>query len=126
MENFPLLVLAKLSAKLSTIHSNPLVTILRAKPSVWKALLTMLRPLDIISLARATTFCIRPTVKERQIFMTPWRQVFCHTRWTEPAGREVMVIGNDLAQLQEAIRLWSYFDGSEMKLLVLERKRYRR
>lgn len=37
-----------------------------------------------------------------------------------------MVIGNDLAQLQEAIRLWSYFDGSEMKLLVLERKRYRR
>jgi hypothetical protein len=94
--------------KLSAIHRNQLVAVLeetpetpekakKAKNPVWKVLLTM--PLDIISLARATTFCIRPTVKELQICMLPWRQAFYHTRWTEPVRREVMLIGKDLDRL---------------------------
>ena len=79
----------------------------------------MLRPLDIISLARATNFCNQPPAKERHIYMLWWRQLFCHIKWIELARRDVFVVGPDLIRLQDAIKMWHYFDGSEIKLLVL-------
>ena len=114
MEN-PIL---RLTSGLSIIYSNRLVDMLQIKPAVWKSLLSMLRPLDIISLARATNFCNQPPAKERHIYMLWWRQLFYHIKWIELARRDVFVVGPDLIRLQDAIKMWHYFDGSEIKLLV--------
>ena len=104
---------------LSIIYGNRLVDILQIKPAVQKPLLSMLRPLDIISLARATNFCNQPPAKERYIYILQWRQLFYHIKQIKLARRDIFVVGLDLIQLQGTIKIQHYFNGLEIKLLVL-------
>jgi hypothetical protein len=57
----------KISERLTAIHSNQLVGMLAYNLPVWKSILAMLTPMDILALVRASSFCIRPVEEETQI-----------------------------------------------------------
>jgi hypothetical protein len=78
----------------------------------------MLRPMDIVSLARATNFNLRPSRLEMK-YMEWWRQIFHDTGWVEQNESRITIIGKDLIRLKNAIARWDYFDATEIKLLVV-------
>lgn len=118
MESSKLSILASLSAKLLTIHRNHLVDTLQ-NPRVWKSLLPMLRPLDIISLARATFFCVQPGEDDRLSYLIWWRQILYSKTWVEQPGIEAVVVGKDLHTLHYALQVWGYFDLRTIRVLLL-------
>lgn len=88
-------------------------TLLDAYP-VWDRLISMLRPMDIISLAQATGHKLEKEFKE----MEWWRQIFYNVQWAEQ-GEIITIIGKDLLRLQNAIKACEYFDANDIKLLVI-------
>jgi hypothetical protein len=108
---------ATLSARLSVVLRNKPVHTMMLSP-IWNLLIVMLRPMDIVSLARATIFRVRPA-KEEVDYMKWWRQTFYDMKWVEKNRREIVVISKDLVRLNDAIKTWEYFDTTEMKLLVM-------
>jgi hypothetical protein len=76
----------------------------------------MLRPTDIISLARATMFCLRPIKQQINIYMQWWRQVFYNIKFVKKHA--VLVFGKDIDLLQTAIQRWDYIEANKIKLLV--------
>ena len=108
-----------LSARLTALDSNRLVSVMRYTSPIWLSLLNILRPMDIISLAIATTFRIQPTKRQKQIYMKWWRQIFYNMKWVEQNERRVTIIGKDLAKFKDAMQKWHYFNIKELKLLVV-------
>jgi hypothetical protein len=121
----------ELQEKLRVLHSNTLVNSMMRVNPVWESLLGMLRPMDIVSLARATQFRLKPTQAH---CMAWWRQVFYNMNWIDkfpnisiPAHLDdygfdtcpIMVIGKDLNRLNCAITKWHYFDAKDIRLLVV-------
>lgn len=105
-------------ASSTIISENHLVDTLR-KPRVWKALLPVLRPLDIISLARATVFCLKPSEDDRLSYLIWWRQILYDKKWVEQPGIEAIVVGIDLHSLHDALQFWEYFDMRRIRVLLL-------
>lgn len=103
------------SEKFSTIRSNQLVTLYTTP--VWLPLLNMLRPTDIISLARATVFCLRPTEQQVNIYMQWWRQTFYNIKFVE--RNSIYCFGKDLTLLKSATHRWDYIEANKIKLLLL-------
>ena len=129
-----------LQEKLRVVDSNTLVNSMKRAQPVWESLLGMLRPMDIVSLARATQFRLQPTEAQR-IFMAWWRQLFQNMKWIDKfpnitippyLGHErfdtcpIVVIGKDLKRLNYAITKWDYFDVKEIRLLVVVYDRHLR
>ena len=94
----------------------------------------MLRPLDIVSLAVATGFRLRPAAEHLHPFMAWWRQLFHNMKWIDkfpnihvPSWRTLLgidtcpifVIGKDLNRLNYAITKWHYFDANKIRLLMV-------
>jgi hypothetical protein len=109
---------ATLSARLSVVGCNKWVHTMSQAP-IWNLLIDMLRPMDIVSLAIATKFHVRPTNEQMRFYMKWWRQVFYDMEWVEKNGREIVVISKDLVRLNCAIKRWDYFDITKMRLLVM-------
>lgn len=78
----------------------------------------MLRPMDIVSLVRATNFDITLTQSQIHLHMKWWRQTFYDMRWAEK-NPNITVIGKDLARLSYSIERWYFFDPSRLRLLVI-------
>ena len=103
---------------IKAVNDHQLVDILRYRVPIWKSLLSMLRPLDIVSLTRATHYCIRPTKEELMVYMPWWRQIFHNIGWVEQVETAI-VVGKDLIRLQGSIRHFTYLDTTQIKLLIL-------
>ena len=78
----------------------------------------MLRPMDIVAVARATSFSLLPPEQDLYTYTRWWRQIFDNKTWADP-NRRIKVIGKDLIRLISAIDEWDYFDTSEIKLLLI-------
>jgi hypothetical protein len=78
----------------------------------------MLRPMDIVALARATSFSLLPNGQDLYTYTRWWRQIFHNKKWTD-LNRHIKVIGKDLIRLISAIHRWDYFDTSAIKLLII-------
>jgi hypothetical protein len=76
----------------------------------------MLRPTDIISLARATMFCLRPIEQQINIYMQWWRQAFYNIKFVKKHA--VLVFGKDIDLLKTAIQRWDYIEANKIKLLT--------
>jgi hypothetical protein len=104
-----------LSEKLSTMSFHRLVTL--HNTPVWQLLLDMLRPTDIISLVRATMFCLRPTEQQINIYMQWWRQTFYNIKFVKKNA--IYCFGKDLHLLKTAIQRWDSIEANKIKLLAL-------
>jgi hypothetical protein len=107
------------SARFRDLNNNPWVSFFSLYTPAWKTLIHMLRPMDIVALAEATQFRLRPSNDEIQTCMKWWRQIFYDMRWVEQNGSNVTVIGKDLVRLNYALERWNYFNTDEMKLLLV-------
>jgi len=107
-----------LSARDFAVQRNRWVHYMR-QPPIWNFLITMLRPMDIVSLAIATRFCVRPRDEQMPDNMKWWRQIFYDMTWVEKNRREIIVVSKDLARFDCAIKECTYFDTANMKLLVM-------
>jgi hypothetical protein len=116
MENTLTAAAAMSSSPLMNILTNPNIPIVR------KVLLRMLRPMDFVSLVRATNFYILLTHQDQPIYTRWWRQIFCNMRWAS-RNTHTTIIGKDLIRLISALHRWEYFDASEIKLLVVVREK---
>jgi hypothetical protein len=110
-----------LSAKLSVLACYQPVHTMRIH-LIWSVLIDMLRPMDIVSLAIATMFLVRPRDDQRA-YLRWWRQIFYNMKWVGNIRRDVLIIGKDLVKLNSAIERRDYFDTTKMKLLVMEKER---
>jgi hypothetical protein len=113
-----------LSARLSVLACYQPVYTMRIH-LVWNVLIAFLRPMDIVSLAIATMFLVRPRDDQRTFYMKWWRQIFYNMKWVGNIRREIVIIGKGLAELNSAIQRWDYFDTTKMKLLVIEKETIR-
>ena len=104
-----------LSEKFYAIRSNRLVA-LQGTP-ICQPLLNMLRPTDIISLARATMFCLRPIGRQMYIYMQWWRQTFDNIKFVE--SNSIYCFGKDIILLKSAIKRWDYIEANKVELLKL-------
>jgi hypothetical protein len=104
------------------MSSSPLIHILRNIPVTQKILLSMLRPMDFVSLTRATNFNMLLNHQDQYTYTRWWRQIFCNMRW---ASRNTLttIIGKDLIRLISALHKWEYFDASKIKLLAVVRRK---
>ena len=89
-----------LSEKFYTIYSNQLV-ILQDTP-IFQPLFDILRPTDIISLARATMFCLQPRGRQMYIYIYWWRQTFDNIKFVE--SNSIYCFGKDIILLKSAIK----------------------
>ena len=103
-----------LSAKLSALSNHRLVTIKHTP--LWEMLLRMLRPTDILSLAKATMLCLRPTRRQMNKYMSWWRQTFYNIAFVR--NNAIYVVGKDLDVLRTAIMKWNYVEADKVKLLI--------
>jgi hypothetical protein len=104
-----------LSEKLAAMSGHRLITI-KYTP-VWEQLLAMLRPTDIVSLTRATLFCLRPTEQQINKYMLWWRQTFYSLKFVDKNA--IYCLGKGLHLLKTAIQRWECIEASKIKLLVL-------
>jgi hypothetical protein len=77
----------------------------------------MLRPTDIIPLARATMFSLRPTQQQINTYMRWWRQTFYNIKFVKKNA--IYCLGSDLFLLKTAIQRWNYIEANKIKLLVI-------
>jgi hypothetical protein len=108
-----------ISLRLAVISSHQLVQILTCRLPVRNSLLSMLRPMEILGLIRATFFCIQLTEQDSQVFMRWWRQAFYTVEFAERGPSTVIVFGKDIFRLKSALERWDYFDVTQIKLLVI-------
>jgi hypothetical protein len=95
---------------------------------IFETLLGILRPMDIVSLTRATTFRTKPSEVQARKYLPWWREFFINLDWAETigttgttgtTGTRATFIGNDIQRLQEALDRWEYLPTIRMKLLVI-------
>jgi hypothetical protein len=84
-------------------------------------LLSMLRPMDIVSLLTAT--CVTITKVERAKYLILWRQIFFDMKWLDilkANGCTVTVLGTDFGKLVSAIRRWDHtLNTSTLKYVLV-------
>ena len=105
--------------RLAAICSNPLVDIIMYKLPVQRSLLTILRPMEILALVRATFFCFRLTERELVVYMEWWRQAFYTIGFVERNPSTILVFSKDVLRLKSTLKRWDYFDITQIKLLVI-------
>jgi len=104
-----------LREKFAAIYTNQLVT-LRTTP-VWEPLLSLLTPINILSLARATAFSLPPTRRQMCIYMPWWRQIFYNLKFIQK--NVVYAFSKDIKLLKAATQRWDYIEADKVKLLVV-------
>jgi hypothetical protein len=58
-----------LSAKITVLDKNRLVSTIRKISLLWDSFFRILKPTDIVSLVIVTNFRIQPTKRQKQIYM---------------------------------------------------------
>ena len=107
------------AVRIADISRNRLIDTLGPRFPVWKSLLTLLRPMDILALVRATFFCVSLTGQELQVYMKWWRQVFYTIAFVEHNPSKIIVFGKDIFRLKSTLKRWEYFDVTKMRLLII-------
>lgn len=108
-----------ITVRLADISTHQLVRTLALRLPWWDSLLSMLKPMEILALTRATFFCVQLTVPELRVFMQWWRQVFTTVEFAHRSPSAVIVLGKDIIRLRSALRRWDYFDVAQLKLLLI-------
>lgn len=111
------LICVNISTIFSVIRTNRLVA-LQNTPR--KTLLSMLRPIDIVSLTRATIFCLRPTEPQVATYIQCWRQMLYNINFVKM--NLVSVLSKDLDQLRTSVNRWDYIEADRLKVVVQVKK----
>ncbi|KAH6666360.1 hypothetical protein B0J14DRAFT_659983 [Halenospora varia] len=106
--------------ELSVLDTHLLMSLVNSNTPVFDTLMSMLRPMDIVSLALATSFRVRPPRGQIQFYMKWWKQVFYDMRWVEHNGSKITIIGRDLARLKNSLKTWTYDSQATFLLVVVQ------
>jgi len=109
-----------MEAKFSILGNHPWISFINSNYLVWDAIISKLKPMDIVSLALATFFRIRPSPEHIGIYMKWWKQIFYNMRWVEQNGRKITIIGKDLARLKNCLETWTYDPWAIVLLVVVQ------
>jgi hypothetical protein len=83
-------------------------------------LLSMLRPLDIISLKNAAAISI--TTSEKKKYLVWWKQIFFDMRWADILQKTscaITIVGHDFSRINHAIISNNYLDTKTSKILIV-------
>ena len=105
--------------RFANLANNPWISFINSESVVFYLIMRMLKPMDIVSLALATFFRLRPSPEEIDL-MKWWKQIFWHIEWVEQYGGKITIIGKDLAKLKLCLMKWRYDEAlTKLNLIVV-------